>query len=150
MSDHLTTGCDANIKNLLASLCSKKILLAIIAVNPRRSHTGMLDEQNVWIKRFWTQVLTNFEGVVGCRILWNTVFFAFDLSKYENIESRLETILSQLREPELKSTCILCMSGDDEKKMLSDLDKIQEETSSDRNLGKYSYVHARIVDGYKL
>jgi hypothetical protein len=78
------------------------------------------------------------------------VFFAFPATmESENVEVALQRHLSALKESELKSICITRISNSEANKIIKDLDEMQQETSSELDLGKLSNIRSRIIDGVK-
>ena len=146
----LTTGKSWKVEDLLQEISYKDVLLVLISVSPRHTRTGYLEEQNIWIKRLWNEVLSKFSDVTGSRYGWNTLFFAFKAQKYREVEKTFERILTQMRDENLKSFFISRLSSGNANKLLSDLLEIEEETASELNIGKLGQISARMIDGERL
>ena len=150
MNNHLTTGKNSNILELLQEIQYSNVLLVIVSITPRHSATGFLDEINVYIKSIWHDVLLKYPDVIGCRIMWGRVVFAFNREQIINIENFFQLLLKQLYNDKLESTFISILSSNEIDKLLDNLNQIDEEVSSKLNLGKFYTIHTRMIDGVKL
>lgn len=148
--NRLTTGNTFAVHELLKDLPRGATLLVLISIRLRNRRSGLLEERGSWIEQLWSRILGEFPNVVGCRVLWDTVFFAFPATmESENVEVALQRHLSALKESELKSICITRISNSEANKIIKDLDEMQQETSSELDLGKLSNIRSRIIDGVK-
>lgn len=147
---NLTTGKNNDVSELLQDFSDSTVLLSLVAISPRYQKTGLLDEQGDWILSFWKKVLEKLPDIVGCRILWNTIFFAIEHSNSGKTEKVFEHILRQLNTPVLKSICVIMEVGGSVQNKIKALDMMQLETSSDLNFGTVSGIKNRFIDGEKL
>ena len=151
MNNHLTTGKNSNIMELLQEIQYSDVLLIIVSITPRQHPAiGFSDKINVYIKSIWHEVLLKYPEVIGCRIMWGRVVFAFNSEQIINIENFFQLLLKQLYNYELQSTFISILSSNEIDKLLDGLDQIDEEVSSKLNLGKFDTIHTRMIDGVKL
>lgn len=148
--DHLTTGASSHPNDLLRDIPYRELVLILVSVKPRHQRTGMLNEQDAWIKSLWNNVLIAFPDVIGCRVLWNTLLFVFDARKYIEPETVFERILTNLHTKDMKSVLVSRITDNIYHKILMDFDEMQQETSSDLDLGRLTNIRARIVDGHRL
>ena len=149
-TNHLTTGASSRPNDLLRDIPLREWVLILVSVKPRHQRTGMLNEQDVWIKRLWNNVLEAFPDVVGCRVFWNTLLFVLDAQKHIEPESVFEQILGNLYTENMKSVFVSQVTEGACQEILMDFDAMQQETSSDLDLGKLTNIRARIVDGRRL
>lgn len=109
MTAHLSTSNGLSVFQLLAKIHFENALLVLTSVVPRDLGTGRLKEQNVWVETLWEKVLQNFPDAIGCRVLWNTLFFAFNGNNAEKVESYFHSLLIDLRTDQLQSVFIHIM-----------------------------------------
>ena len=148
--DKLTTGESQYVDDIIEPFCDDGILMMLVAVWPRKQRTGFLEEQGEWILSFWAEMLASVESIVGCRTLWNTVFFAIDGSHTARTEKVLQEALQMHTSKALKSVCVtLEMAGSLQDKLMA-FDEMQAEVSSEDDFNTHKMIKNRFVDGNKL
>ncbi|OEU62188.1 MAG: hypothetical protein BBJ57_01625 [Desulfobacterales bacterium PC51MH44] len=144
---HLSTGKSNNVSELLEQFSDSFVLLILVSISPRHQKTGLLEEQGAWVLSFWSKMIEAVKDIVGCRVLWNTIFFAVDQSKVGLTESVLERMLLQLKSPILKSICVTMETKGSVQDKIKALDTMQLETSSELNFNTIEMIKTRLVDG---
>ena len=148
--DKLTTGKSHYVDDLIEPFCDDGVLMILIAVWPRKQKTGLLEEQGEWVLSFWNEMLGSVEDIVGCRTLWNTLFFAVAASQAARIEKVLQEALQRHSNKALKSYCVtLEMSGKLQSKMMA-FDEMQAEVSSENDFNTHRSIKSRFVDGERI
>lgn len=145
--NNLYTGHSNDIYELLEPLSDSTVLLILVAIMPRDQKTGLLEEQGDWVLSFWERMVELVEGIVGCRVLWNTIFFAVEQSNAAITERILENVLHQLRSPCLKSICVTMNAKGSVQDKIKALDRMQLETSSELDFNTLEMIKTRFVDG---
>lgn len=145
--NNLHTGRSNDIYELLEPLSDCTTLLILVAIMPRNQKTGLLEEQGDWVLSFWARILESVEGIVGCRVLWNTIFFAVEQSKAAITERILENVLRQLKDTCLKSICLTMEAEGTVQDKIKALDRMQLETSSELDFNTLEMIKTRFIDG---
>ncbi|MCI5209648.1 MAG: hypothetical protein D3910_12840 [Candidatus Electrothrix sp. ATG2] len=145
--NNLHTGHSNDIYELLEPLSDSTTLLILVAIVPRNQKTGLLEEQGDWVLSFWARIMESVEDIVGCRVLWNTIFFAAEQSKAASTERILENVLRQLKSSCLKSICVTMEANGSVQDKIKALDTMQLETSSELNFNTLEMIKTRFVDG---
>jgi hypothetical protein len=96
-----------NPEAVLAVAGTRPVTLVAVAIVPKGTHTGLLEERGDWIHRLWAAALDSMPLVQGCRMSWDSVFFMAETSDLIAVQEQFRRLLSSLRVSGLQSRCIL-------------------------------------------
>ena len=134
-----------NPEEVLAQFGSRPVILAAIQVTPRIGSTGQREERGAWIHKIWSAALTAMPDLQGCRMGWDSVFFVTDDTDLENIKQPFRQAHCSVRDPGLKSWCIVseALGSPDEKGRLLYHD-MQHDLTASREICRFPH---RLIDG---
>jgi hypothetical protein len=145
-SAHLSTIGGLNPLDVLRQLESDPAVVVVIAVWPRGGQTGLLEERGSWVDELWRTVVAEIASVHGCRLLWNTVFFAVPATNVLRVKEEFRRIIKKLFTPSLESLCVIGEAhGSPDDKLLF-LDSMQSEVAAPQNFGTDPLVGHRLRD----
>lgn len=132
---------------ILRGLASETIVLAAVAVHPTDSYTGKLPEQGSLIQDVWRRVLQTVPSASGCRLLWNTLFFAWPETDVDVVGHQLGEILRSEARPGLLTLCVISEAPGPENEQIGLLDEMLGEISTPRNFGSDQRFTRRLLNG---
>jgi hypothetical protein len=147
LEDHLSTVGAPDPLKVLKKFEGETVAIIVVAVEPRHSLTGQLEEKGRWIKALWSLALRRVPEVEGCRLSWNTLFFAAANQEIKIVVERFREMLSLLSEPGLESLCVISEAEGTAADKLARLDAMLDEISSKRNFGSDLNFQYRLLDG---
>ena len=131
----LSTVGEMNPLKVLQPTGKEPVVLCVVAIWTRHTLTGNLEAKGAWVHAFWEAALKTLPGIVGCRLSWNTLFFAVpDAGTVEAVQ-QFRNLLAAHQDACLESFCVLCEAEGDTKHKLDVLDVLGHEVSSERDFG---------------
>lgn len=132
--------------DVLGQFDSQPVVLVAIAIEPRGTRTGRLEERGAWLQELWYKTLTQMPTLHGSRLGWDTVFFIVDTPDVEKTQALFQPLLASLRDLELESRCILALTegGPPERGQL--LCEMQHDLTA-TDVGGYARFPHRLRDG---
>ena len=104
--------------------------MAAVAVESKASALRLSEEKGAWIRRLWQGALADMSGIGGCRLLWNSLFFAVPDMTIEEAMLHFGRLLRSAQDPLLESLCVLSpVMGTPEQKLVV-LDGVEHEASA--------------------
>ena len=143
---HLSTVGGIDPRTVLEKFDSDPAVIILIAIWARDGQTGLLEEKGSWIKDLWRTVLVRFPDIQGCRLLWNTIFFAVPGADASSVKEEFRKIFRMLLNPSLESLCILGEAYGSPSDKLSIFDSMEDETAAPRNFGTNIKFRHRLRD----
>lgn len=134
-NEYLSTGTEMNPLLLLETLGEKSVVLCAVAVWTREVMTGNLAEKGGWIRNFWTAARRKLPKAIGCRLGWNTVFFAVPFSDADQIAEQFSRLLSEHRDDCLASFAVVCKVEGTPQHKIEVLNVLGHEIGSERSFG---------------
>lgn len=145
--EHLSTVGERDPLKVLAKLGAGPLVIVVVAVEPEHAATGRLEEKGAWVKSLWRLTLSTIPEAEGCRLSWNTLFFAVPGQSAESVVARFQELLTASRQPGLESLCLLFESVGTPAGRMAELDEMLDEVSARRNFGSNPRFRHRILDG---
>ena len=142
----LSTSDHYDVKKLFQELGTIDTFILLISVEPRHQGTGLLEEQGDWILATWGKVLKTFPKIVGCRVLWNMIFFALPGNDMIRVEQQFTSILQSMVKEDLESRCAGDLVTGTSGEKVKALDHLQLEVTSKLNFGTQD-IRFRLLDG---
>ncbi len=131
-----------NPEEVLALSGTKAVVLVAVAIVPKITRTGFLEERGDWIQGFWAAALDAMPSLQGCRVSWDSMLFVAETTDLSAVQEQFRLILCSLREPNLQSRCSLSLAvGTAEEKWL-----LYDEMSHDLTAGGVGF-HSRFRNG---
>jgi hypothetical protein len=143
---HLSTVGGIDPGRALEKFDSDPVVIILIAIWASDGQTGLLGEKGAWIEELWRIVLVRFPDVQGCRLLWNTIFFAVPSADASSVKEEFRKILRMLLRPSLESLCLLAEAHGSPTDRLSILNSMQDETAAPGNFGTDERFRHRLKD----
>lgn len=134
-TEHFSTVGGLDPLRVLEQFGTEPVVLCAVAVWTRQTMTGSLDEKGIWVRSFWDAVLRAVPQASGCRLGWNTVFFAVPDVGVAQVAQRFNDLLQARQEACLTSFCVLCEVSGEPKHKLDVLDVLGHEIASERDFG---------------
>jgi hypothetical protein len=145
--NRLSTVSDLNPMKVLERFDNAPVILIAVGIWSRDSYVGLLEQKGKWVQAAWHSVLSRIPDLEGCRLLWNTFFFACGAENEQVVKEQFQDVLSNLYDPELKSFCVMAeVKGTPADKMLV-LDDMQSEIWGERDFGMHDHIKYRFIDG---
>jgi hypothetical protein len=145
--DHLSTVGERNPLKVLEVFASTPLVIVVLSIDPKHSLTGGLEKKGEWVKSIWHLTLSLIPEAEGCRLSWNTLFFAIANQSIESVKGRFQEILKSSRNFDLESRCVLHEAAGTPVDKLGQLDDMLGEVSSKGNFGSNLNFHHRLLDG---
>ena len=134
-TENLSTFGGRDLHQALKPFGLAPIVLCQTAVWTRQTMTGCLSEKGTWVHGYWNAMRQALPEAEGCRLGWNTVFFALPNENITQAVKRVGDVLQSLQETHLSSFCVICkVTGEPEHK-IDVLEVLEHETSSVNNFG---------------
>lgn len=146
-TEHLSTVGDLNPLRVLEQSGTGPIVLCAVAVWTRRTMIGNLEEKGIWVRSLWGAALKVLPKTAGCRLGWNTVFFAVPDVGVAQVAQRFSELLQIRQDARLMSFCALCEAYGEPQHKLNVLDVLGHEISSQRDFGSSRDYRP---DGYRV
>ncbi len=126
---------------------SQPVVLCAVAVWTRQTMTGNLDEKGAWVRSFWETITKALPKAAGCRLGWNTLFFALPNENLTLTTKQFGDLLQKCHDVCLTSFCVLCEVSGEPQHKLDVLDVLGHEVGAERNFGISREYHP---NGYKF
>jgi len=146
-TEHLSTFSGRDLRQVFEAWDSCPVVLCQVAIWKRQTMAGNLEEKGAWVHCYWNAVRQAIPETEGCRLSWNTVFFALPHGKITQAVGRFGEILRSLREADMVSFCVLCEVTGAPMHKIDVLDVLGHETSSLRDFGTSREYRP---DGYRF
>ncbi len=151
--EYLSTDAEMNPLCLLEPFGEKPIIFCAVAVWTRGVMTGNLAEKGGWVRRFWKAAHKEFPQAVGCRLGWNTLFFAVLSQDTAKVNKQFTELLSSYQDECLTSFAVICKAEGTPEHKIDVLDALGHEIGSERSFGTsrsyqpngYKFYH--LLDG---
>lgn len=134
-TEHLSTFGGRDRHQALHPFGLEPVVLCQAAVWTRQKMTGCLEEKSVWVHRYWDAVRQAMPEAEGCRLGWNTVFFALPNENITQAVQSFGEVLRSRQEADLMSFCVLCEVAGEPMHKIDVLDVLEHETSSIQDFG---------------
>ena len=134
-TDHLSTFGGSDLRQVFEPSGLGHVVLCQVAIWTRQTMTGQLEEKGVWVHRYWDAVRQAIPEAEGCRLDWNSIFFALPNGKLAEAVQHFGEVLRSLREPDLVSFCVLCEVPGEPMHKIDVADVLGHETSSLQDFG---------------
>jgi len=135
LTEYLSTVEVLNPLRVLEQFGSGPVVLCAVAVWTRQTMTGNLDEKGVWVRSFWEAVVKTVPEAAGCRLGWNTLFFALPNENLTLTVKQFSDLLQSRHDVCLTSFCVLCEVSGKPQHKLDVLDVLGHEVGTERNFG---------------
>lgn len=146
-AEYLSTGAEMNPFLLLEPFDEKLVVLCAIAIWTRGAMTGNLPEKGGWVYKFWIAARQEMPKAVGCRLGWNTLFFAVLSQDAAKVSEQFGALLSSHQDKCLTNFAVFCEAKGTSQHKLDVLDALSHEIGSERSFGtSRSYQ----PDGYRF
>lgn len=148
-TDNLSTVAQSerfNPYQALEQFEEKPVVLVAVAIEPKGSRTGRLEERGAWIQALWSAVRAQQPRLHGCRLGWDSVFFIGDTTAIDDVQEKFRQTLQSLRDPALESRCILSLAEGTALERGQMLDEMQHDLTAP-DVGGYVRFKHRLLDG---
>ncbi len=145
--EHLSTGTEMDPLLLLEPFGEEPVILCAIAVWTRGVMTGNLAEKGGWVRNFWSAARQELPKAAGCRLGWNTLFFAVLSQNVDKISRQFGALLSSHQSDCLTNFAVFCEAEGTPQHKLDVLDALGHEIGSERSFGASRGYQP---NGYKL
>lgn len=134
-TEYLSTVGEINPLRVLERFGKGPVVLCIVAIWTRGAMTGNLEEKGAWTHSFWNAVLTTLPEVGGCRLSWNTLFFAMPSTGIAEAVNKFSDLLRTHQDACLETFCVLCEVKGEAEHKIDVLDVMGHEVCSERDFG---------------
>lgn len=139
-----------DIKNKLDALGNMASVLVFIRINGDLNASSHLSAEESWLQEFDYKLKMNCFPTLECRVLWDTVFYAFSGQELHSLDKNISYLIREMSVPDMENVCIIkVVNGNIDEKIMA-LEQLNEETSSPFDLGKTHGVYARWVQGVRI
>lgn len=146
-TEYLSTVGEMNPLRVLEPFGAEPIVLCVVAVWTRQTMTGNLEDKGIWVHSFWEASLEALPQAGGCRLGWNTLFFAVSNVGAAQATQRFNDLLQARQDACLMSFCVLCEAAGEPKHKLDVLDVMGHEVGAKRDFGTSREYRP---DGYRF
>ena len=133
--EYLSTGTEMNPLLLLEPLGESTLVLCAIAIWTRGVMTGNLAEKGGWVHNFWTAAHQELPKAIGCRLGWNTLFFAVLSQDAVKVSKQFGVLLASRQDESLTNFAVFCEVDGTPQHKLDVLDVLSHEIGSERSFG---------------